>query len=170
MTCARALVLATAALAIIAGLAACGSSVPTAPTPATQASSAVNIPTPTPTPATTPASCSGAAPQVAQITSPAPGSTLPAGAVTFTWCNANSDYFLTIESLLGARNIFNAFVVGQESITLGPACNVPSATSPTTGCIPQNGETIFVTLWTNIAQSGRKNYVAAQMLTYTAAK
>ena len=137
-----------------------GSNVPTAPTPASSA----------PPTAAAVTSCPGAAPQVAQITSPAPGSTLSAGAVTFSWCNANSDYFLTIESPAGARNMFNAFVSGQESITLGPACNVPSATSPTTGCIPPNGETVYVTLWTNTAGSGRKNYVAAPTLTYTAAK
>jgi hypothetical protein len=107
---------------------------------------------------------------VAQITSPAPGSTLPSGAVTFTWCNANADYFLTIESPAGAANIFNAFVVGQESVTLGPACNTPTATNPTTQCIPTTGGTVYVTLWTNTAQSGRKNFVAAPTVIYTAPK
>ncbi len=90
--------------------------------------------------------------------------------MTFTWCNASADYFLTIESPLGAANIYNAFVVGQESVTLGPACNIPSATSPTTQCIPTNGSTVYVTLWTNTAQSGRKNFVAAATLAYTAPK
>src|SRR5689334_4505174 len=82
---------------------------------------------------------------VAQIISPVAGSTLPAGAVTFTWCNASGDYFLDIESVPGAHDVFFAFVVGVESITLGPAC----AATPPTGCIPPNGETIYVTLWTN---------------------
>jgi hypothetical protein len=31
-------------------------------------------------------------------------------------------------------------------LTLGPACNIPTPTSPTTQCIPSNGETIFFTL------------------------
>ena len=102
---------------------------------------------------------------VAQIISPVPGSTLPAGAVTFTWCNASGDYFLQIESVPGAHDIFFAFVVGVETITLGPAC----ALTPPTGCIPTHGETIYVTLWTNTAVHGRRNYVPAPTVTYTAA-
>jgi hypothetical protein len=105
---------------------------------------------------------------VAQITTPAAGSVLPAGAVTFAWCNASADYFLTIETVRGAANIFNAFVVGVESVTLGPACNVPSPANPTTECIPTSGETIFLTLWTNTAQTGRKNFIAAPTITFTA--
>src|SRR6266567_7889797 len=106
---------------------------------------------------------------VAQIISPAPGSTLPTGAVTFSWCHANKgDYFLDIGSVPGAHEIFFAFLT-VDSITLGPACNIPSATSPQTGCIVPNGETIYVTLWTNTAVSGGKNYVAAPTLTFTAA-
>ena len=101
---------------------------------------------------------------VAQVISPIPGSTLSAGAVTFTWCNAGGDYFLDVESVLGAHDIFFAFVP-VESVTLGPGC----ATTPPTGCIPPNGETIHVTLWTNTAQHGPKHYVAAPTLTYTAA-
>ena len=109
--------------------------------------------------------CSG---PLAQITSPTAGSILPAGAVTFDWCHANGDYFLDIESVPGAHDIFFAFLT-VESVTLGPGCNIPSSTSPTTGCIVPKGETIYVTLWTNTAQSGRKNYVAAPTLTFTAA-
>jgi hypothetical protein len=90
------------------------------------------------------------------------------GFVTFEWCNASADYFLTIESVPGAANIYNAFVVGQEFVTLGNSCNVPSPTSPTTQCIPTHGETIYVTLWTNTATSGRKTYVAAPTLTFKA--
>ena len=75
-----------------------------------------------------------------------------AGAVTFEWCNAQADYFLVVESVAGAKDIYNAFVggtnAGLEKITLGPACNVPTPTSPTTGCIPMKGEQIFVTLYT----------------------
>jgi uncharacterized repeat protein (TIGR01451 family) len=95
---------------------------------------------------------------------PTVGSTAPDGSVTFTWCNANADNFLTVESIPGAHDIFFAFTggvgggAGVNSITLGPACNVPSATSPTTGCIPARGETIYVTLYTlknkvNVASS-----------------
>jgi len=95
---------------------------------------------------------------------PTAGSTAPDGSVTFTWCNANADNFLTVESIPGAHDIFFAFTggagvgAGVNSITLGPACNIPSATSPTTGCIPARGETIYVTLFTlknkvNIAPS-----------------
>jgi hypothetical protein len=87
---------------------------------------------------------------VAQMISPTNGSTLPAGAVTFEWCNANADYFLSIESLVGAHDIFFAFAggagpgAGVVSVTLGPAC----APAPPIGCIPARGETIHVTLWT----------------------
>ena len=105
---------------------------------------------------------------IAQIISPTQGSTLPAGAVTFAWCHANGDYFLDIESVPGAHNIFFGFLT-VESVTLGPTCNIPNPISPTTQCIPANGETIYVTLWTNTAQSGRRHYVAAPTLTFTAA-
>lgn len=86
---------------------------------------------------------------VGRMISPKNGSILPAGAVTFTWCNASADYFLTIESLHGAHDIFFAFAGGTggggvETLTLGPGC---AATSPT-GCIPARGESVFVTLYT----------------------
>ncbi len=103
---------------------------------------------------------------LAQIISPTPGSTLPAGAVTFQWCNASADYFLTIESLPGAHNIFFAFV-NVTSVTLGPACNIPTATSPIIQCIPDLGETIYVTLWTQTG-SGKTSFQAAPTVTYTA--
>jgi len=85
---------------------------------------------------------------VARMISPVNGATLPAGAVTFRWCNASADYFLTIESVMGAHDIFFAFAggpgAGVNTLTLGPAC----AAAPPTGCIPPRGETIFVTLFT----------------------
>jgi List-Bact-rpt repeat protein len=87
---------------------------------------------------------------VARMISPIDGATLPAGAVTFRWCNASADYFLTIESVLGAHDIFFAFAggagtgAGVNSLTLGPGC----AAAPPTGCIPAKGETIHVTLFT----------------------
>jgi hypothetical protein len=58
---------------------------------------------------------------LAEMISPPNGSTLPAGADTFTWCDANADYFLTVESVPGAHDIFFAEVT-VTSITLGPAC------------------------------------------------
>jgi hypothetical protein len=103
---------------------------------------------------------------LAEIVSPTPGSTLPAGAVTFEWCNASADYFLTIESVPGAHDIFFAFV-NVTSITLGHTCNVPSPTSPTIQCIPDLGETIYVTLWTQTGSG--KTFQAAPTVTYTAA-
>jgi List-Bact-rpt repeat protein len=106
---------------------------------------------------------------VARMISPANGATLPAGAVTFTWCNASADYFLTIESVPGAHDIFFAFAggagggAGVTTLTLGPAC----AAAPPTGCIPTAGETIHVTLYTlrqgNILAPSPFNYA------YTAA-
>ena len=85
---------------------------------------------------------------VARMINPPDGATLPKGAVTFSWCNANADYFLTVESVLGAHDIFFAFAggpgAGVNTLTLGPACSA----SPPTGCIPANGELIHVTLYT----------------------
>ena len=87
---------------------------------------------------------------VARMISPANGATLPAGAVTFTWCNASADYFLTIETIHGAHDIFFAFAggagggAGVNTLTLGPGC----AATPPTGCIPVRGESVFVTLYT----------------------
>lgn len=106
---------------------------------------------------------------VAQMISPTNGSTLPAGAVTFEWCNANADYFLTVESLVGAHDIFFGFAggagpgAGVTSITLGPAC----APAAPTGCIPARGETIHVTLYT--LKHGRILPPSPFQYTYTAA-
>jgi List-Bact-rpt repeat protein len=106
---------------------------------------------------------------VARMISPANGSTLPAGAVTFTWCNASADYFLTIESIPGAHDIFFAFAggagggAGVNTLTLGPAC----APAPPTGCIPAKGETIHVTLYT--LKQGNILAPSPFQYTYTAA-
>jgi hypothetical protein len=75
--------------------------------------------------------CPGA---VAHMVCPAPETTLPGNDVTFTWCNANADYFLQIESIPGAHNIFYALVSFQNFVHL---INLPT-----------NGGTIYVTLWT----------------------
>lgn len=102
--------------------------------------------------------CSG---QLAQMISPTPGSVLPSGAVTFDWCNANADYFLTVEDVPGSHDFFFNIVPKQTFITLGPQC----APAPPYGCIPPNGETIHVALWTQIkgVWQGPNTY------TYTAA-
>jgi hypothetical protein len=73
---------------------------------------------------------------VAQMVCPAPGATLPGNDVTFTWCNANADYFLDIESIPGAHNIFYALVSFQNFVHL---LNLPT-----------NGGPIYVTLWTQV--------------------
>lgn len=73
---------------------------------------------------------------VAQMVCPTPETTLPGNDVTFTWCNANADYFLQIESILGAHNIFYGLVPAQNFVHL---LNLPT-----------NGVTIYVTLWTQV--------------------
>jgi hypothetical protein len=106
---------------------------------------------------------------VARMISPIDGATLPAGAVTFRWCNANADYFLTVETLLGSHDIFFAFAggpgtgAGVNTLTLGPAC----ASAPPIGCIPPRGETIHVTLFT--LKQGRILAPSPVQYTYTAA-
>jgi hypothetical protein len=106
---------------------------------------------------------------VARMISPANGATLPAGAVTFTWCNASADYFLTVESVPGAHDIFFAFAggagggAGVNTLTLGPGC----AAAPPTGCIPALGESIHVTLFT--LKQGNILAPSPFQYTYTAA-
>jgi hypothetical protein len=77
--------------------------------------------------------CPGA---TAQMDCPVPGTTLPGNDVTFTWCNANADYFLDIESVPGAHDIFYALVPAQNFVHL---INLPT-----------NGVTIYVSLQTQV--------------------
>jgi len=106
---------------------------------------------------------------VARMISPPNGATLPAGAVTFRWCNANADYFLTVESVFGAHDIFFAFAggagtgAGVNILTLGPGC----AAVPPSGCIPAKGESIYVTLFT--LKQGNVLAPSPFQYTYTAA-
>ncbi len=88
---------------------------------------------------------------VAQMVCPAPGTTLAGNDVTFTWCNANADYFLEIESVPGAHDIFYALVSFQNFVHL---INLPT-----------NGGTIYVTLWTQI----HGQWQTPLQYTYTAA-
>jgi hypothetical protein len=84
----------------------------------------------------------------AQITSPTNGATLTpnaAGQVTFSWCNANADYFLVLESVPGAHDIFYA-IVTVTSVSLGPSCSP----TPPIQCIPMNGEPIYAHLQTQV--------------------
>jgi hypothetical protein len=78
-------------------------------------------------------SCTGI---VAQMVCPTPGTTLPGNDVTFTWCNAGADYFLQIESIPGAHDIFYALVSFQNFVHL---INLPT-----------NGVTVYVSLWTQV--------------------
>jgi hypothetical protein len=93
-------------------------------------------------------SCTGLA---AELICPTPGTTLPGNDVTFTWCNANADYFLQMESIRGAHDIFFAFVPAQNFVHL---INIPT-----------NGATIYVTLWTKL----HGEYQTPLDYTYTAA-
>ena len=88
---------------------------------------------------------------VAQMVCPAPGTILGGNDVTFTWCNANADYFLEIESVQGAHDIFYALVSFQNFVHL---INLPT-----------NGGTIYVTLWTQI----HGQWQTTLQYTYTAA-
>lgn len=92
--------------------------------------------------------CPGA---VAQMICPAPGTTLAGNDVTFTWCNANADYFLQIETIAGAHNIFYALVSAQNFVHL---LNLPT-----------NGGAVFVTLWTQV----HGQWQTPLQYTYTAA-
>jgi hypothetical protein len=74
---------------------------------------------------------------LAQITSPADGSTFPATTVTFTWnpVAGASQYFLDLNSSPGSRDIFANYVSGGSTTISG---------------IPNDRRTIYVRLWTNI--------------------
>lgn len=87
----------------------------------------------------------------AQMVCPTPGTTLSGSDVTFTWCNANADYFLQIESIPGAHNIFYGLVSFQNFVHL---INLPT-----------NGGTIYVTLWTQV----HGTWQTPNAYTYTAA-
>ena len=100
------------------------------------------------TPCTGSDTCPGS---VAQMVCPPPGTTLAGNDVTFTWCNANADYFLEIESVQGAHDIFYALVSFQNFVHL---INLPT-----------NGGTIYVTLWTQI----HGQWQTPLQCTYTAA-
>jgi hypothetical protein len=104
----------------------------------------------------------------AQLTSPADGSTLVpdpvTGLVTFTWCNASADYFVTIETFPGAHDLFFNFVGGEgggfTSLSLSPSClpTLPRA------CIPPNGEHLTFGLQTTKA----KQLLGAHRYSFTA--
>ena len=102
--------------------------------------------------AQTPCPGSGTCPgSVAPMVCPPPGTTLAGNDVTFTWCNANADSFLEIESVPGAHDIFYALVSFQNFVHL---INLPT-----------NGGSIYVTLWTQI----HGQWQTPLQCTYTAA-
>jgi hypothetical protein len=109
----------------------------------------------------------------ATLISPTPGSVLSLGTLTFSWCNASADYFVTIESVPGAHDIFYAFTggagggAGQNFLSL-PVVTLPSSSCATVspiGCIPALGETIYFTLDTVKA----KQIIGTHQYTFTAA-
>jgi hypothetical protein len=75
--------------------------------------------------------------QPAVMQSPAPGSTLAGSTVTFSWNDVNaSEYFISVGTSSGAKDIF--------------AQNVASVTSYTVGGLPTNGSTLYVRLWSHL--------------------
>jgi len=75
---------------------------------------------------------------LAQVNSPAPGSTLTGSTVTFSWTAAAgaAAYWLDVGTALGQGNIYGA--------------NVGTALSHTVSGIPVNGVPIYVQLWSQI--------------------
>jgi Abnormal spindle-like microcephaly-assoc'd, ASPM-SPD-2-Hydin len=96
----------------------------------------------------------------ATLTSPANGSTLVpdgAGNITWNWCNASADYFVTVETIPGAHDIFFAFTggagggAGLNSLTLPAVPSLPNAkcfAGPPFACVPELGEHIYFSLET----------------------
>jgi len=110
----------------------------------------------------------------ATIISPTPGSVLPSsGTVTFSWCNASADYFVIVETVPGAHDIFYAFTggagggAGQNFLTFPVVSSLPNALCqpvPPIGCIPALGEAIHFTLETVRA----KTLLGSHLYDYTA--
>ena len=92
-----------------------------------------------------------AAAQIAVLTTPVPGSTLPGASVTFGWTPGIgvTQYFLYLGSALGTNDLF-----GQSQTSL----------SVTVSGLPTDGRTIYVRLWSLLAGIWRFNDY-----TYTAA-
>ena len=81
----------------------------------------------------------------AVMTSPANGSTLPAGSVLFQWTPVSgaSQYFMYIGTSAGANNLLSA--------SLG------TSTAVTVRGYPSNGTTIYVRLWTLVGSTWQYN-------------
>ncbi len=90
----------------------------------------------------------------ATLTSPANNSTLvpdAAGNITWNWCNASADYFVTIETIPGAHDIFFNFTAGQHTLTLPAVPSLPNPScfaGPPFGCVWELGEHIYFGLET----------------------
>lgn len=108
-----------------------------------------------PTGALTPASytfATSASNGPAQISSPAPNSTLPGAQATFTWNAAPgaSYYWLQVGTNSGGSNVFGSSVVG---------------TSATINNLPTSGQRVYVALWTLVGNS----WTGPTSVQYTAA-
>ena len=82
----------------------------------------------------------------AQMTTPAPGSTLTASTVTFQWTGGTgvSAYWLDVGSTAGGNNFFANGGYG-------------SILSATVAGLPTDGSTVYVTLWSLIGGSWQYN-------------
>jgi len=87
------------------------------------------------------------------ITMPTPGSTLTSSSQQFTWTpgSLSSAYWLTIGSVLGGNDVYNSG-------------NLGNVTTVTVNGLPTNGQTLYVTLFSDV--NGQWPY---NQYTYTAA-
>ena len=77
-------------------------------------------PTPTPTPSPAPSPSATAGSGIAQMISPAPGSTLPGQQATFNWSAGSAGYYkLWIGTSPGGSNIYNSQKTSARSVTVG---------------------------------------------------
>src|SRR6202008_1321542 len=87
------------------------------------------------------------------ITSPPPGSTLASSSQTFQWTpgTQSSAYWMTIGSVVGGNDIYNSG-------------NLGNVTQVTVNNLPTNGQTLYVTLFSDVNGSWPYNeytYMAA---------
>ncbi len=76
---------------------------------------------------------------LAVMLTPPPGSTLTGGSATFTWTNPNNSYhyWLDLGTTQGGNDIYQSGDLGNQTTT-------------TVNNLPQNGSTVYATLWTLI--------------------
>ncbi|MBZ5537190.1 MAG: hypothetical protein LAO31_14645, partial [Acidobacteriia bacterium] len=84
--------------------------------------------------------CTGCAPTLAVMTTPAPGATLSATMVTFTWSSSlASECYLQVGTTVG----------GQEIYSAGEGTNLSSEVMN----LPNNGGAVYVRLWSRIGSA-----------------